>query len=316
MGSAAWRSGPERRSTCAAATTGGWPPTFPRSSRRSARWRSLRWPWTAELVAATSEGLDFGALLSRVHPAASRVERLRRETPACFIAFDALAIGERDLRAEPYSLRRAALERLLGGSTSSVMLTPATTDPAIARRWLSEFQGRGIDGVVAKARGLRYQPGRRAMLKVKPLRTAECVVGGFRLLADRPAMGSLLLGLYDGGALRHVGVLSVLTQARRAAFLADLAPLEVPLQGHPWALGFGLGRNPAGRLAGSAGHWDPREMGLDWIPVRPERVIEISYDQLYEGRLRHPGQFVRWRPDRTAESCGFEQLAAAPHPSG
>lgn len=270
-----------------------------------------------ELVIVGEAGFDFAALLNRMHPSASRVERLRRETPASFIAFDLLWRGRRDLSGRPFAERRAALEDLLGAPPPAILLTPATEDRRVAAEWLDRFQGLGIDGVVAKPRRAGYQPGKRAMIKVKKERTADCVVAGYRLYGDQPLLGSLLLGLYDeGGELRHVGVASSFTDARRGALLHELRPLATPLAGHPWEHGFGLGRSPMGRLAGSAGRWDPREMELDWIPLRPLLVAEVAYDQLDGARFRHPARFVRWRPDREARSCTIEQLAAAPPPVG
>jgi ATP-dependent DNA ligase len=263
-----------------------------------------------EIVVVGRAGFDFAALLSRLHPSASRVERLARETPAAFVAFDLIAVGEEDLRPRPFDERRARLEALLAGAPAPLRLTPATHDPAVARGWLQRIRG-GIDGVVAKRRDSPYAPGRRAMVKVKPERTADCVVAGLRTFSAEPAVASLLLGLWDGaGALRHVGVASSFPEDERRALFATLAPLAVPLPGHPWEHGFNVGHAPTGRLAGSAGRWDPREMTLDWIPLSPERVVEVAYDRTDDLRFRHPARLVRWRPDRDAASCALEQLAA------
>jgi ATP-dependent DNA ligase len=254
----------------------------------------------------------FERLMRRLHPAASLVERLSRETPARYVGFDVVAAGSDDLRARPFLERRAILERLLPlaqAETDLVVLTPATRDPVIADRWLAGALGPGIDGVVAKADELRYEPGRRAMVKVKRLRSADCVVAGVRGLPDG-SVGSLLLGLYDDeGRLRHVGVVTQLSAADRRAFAAELAPLAIPLDEHPWRTGFLIGRSALGRLKGSAGRWTP-DMAHDWIPLRPERVVEVGFDQVDVDRFRHPARFVRWRPDRTAASCRIEQLAA------
>lgn len=201
-------------------------------------------------------------------------------------------------------------------ATRSIALTPITDDPELAASWLERFQGNGVDGVVAKHRQLRYESGTRAMVKVKTERTADCVVAGFRWLWDRPVVGSLLLGLYDqDGSLRHVGVTTAFSQETRTKLRDDLAPLVVPLEGHPWEHGFGIGRSPVGRLLGAAGRWVPEEMDRDWIPVRPELVCEVGYDQVDDRRLRHQARFRRWRPDRNPRSCGLDQLhAEAPLP--
>jgi ATP-dependent DNA ligase len=266
-----------------------------------------------EIVVPRAGGLDFAALLARVHPSASRAERLARETPAVFVAFDLLAKGGVDLLARPFSERRAALESLLAPSAPRVLLTPATADPDVARGWLERFHGAGIDGVVAKRRDLPYAPGRRVMVKVKREWTVDCVVAGFRAFAGEEVVASLLLGLFDdGGSLRHVGVSSSFPEGERRALHRALAPLAVPIEGHPWRHGFGLGPSPTGRLAGSAGRWDPREMAQDFTAIRPERVAEVAYDQLDGLRFRHPARLVRWRPDRIARSCTLDQLAVAP----
>lgn len=270
-----------------------------------------------EIVAGLPNGLDFAALLARLHPSASRVERLRRESPVSFVAFDLIAVGAEDLRSLPFEERRSRLTGLLQSASPPILLTPATTDRDIADGWLERFQGAGIDGVVAKHRGLPYQPGKRAMVKVKHERTADCVVAGFRRLTDRPLLGSLLLGLYDdagghlGTELRHVGVASSFTDVDRHRLLDQVSPLTAALEGHPWEHGFGIGRSPVGRLKGAAGRWAP-DMERDWIPLRPELVCEVAYDQLDDGRFRHPARFCRWRPDRDPRSCSFTQLEVSP----
>jgi ATP-dependent DNA ligase len=263
-----------------------------------------------EIVVPAPTGLDFDALLARVHPAASRVERLSRETPAELVAFDVLARDGEDMRERPFRERREVLCELLGdGPRPTVRATPATRDPAVAAQWLAGA-GSGIDGVVAKAADLPYLAGARAMLKVKPERTADCVVAGFRPYVDRPMLSSLLLGLYDDvGELRHIGIVQSFTRERRRELLEELAPLRVSLSGHPWERGFLPGGGPTGRLAGAAGRWTPGEMALDWVPLAPERVCEVAYDQLDHARLRHPARFRRWRPDREAHSCTLDQLA-------
>jgi ATP-dependent DNA ligase len=262
-----------------------------------------------EIVLAGGEG-DFSALMLRLHPAASRVERLSGEAPAQFVAFDLIAEADHDLRDAPFVERRRRLERLLTGSPPALVASMLTDDPRVASRWLRDA-GRGIDGVVAKERSLPYLPGKRAMVKVKTERSIEAVVAGFRVLAGTPRVGSLLLGLYDAdGLLRHVGVTSNFTESDRRTLLDELHPLITKLGGHPWEAGFGLGKGPTGRLAGSAGRWDPAEMSMDWVPIRPERVAEVAYDAVDGMRFRHPAKFRRWRPDRTPESCLLDQLAA------
>jgi ATP-dependent DNA ligase len=270
-----------------------------------------------ELVVATERGFDFGALMMRLHPAVSRVERLSAETPAGFVAFDLLALGDEDLRRQPFAARRERLVRLLRAAPPTLRLTPATADPDLAAGWLHQFAGGGVDGVVAKPFNLPYRPGVRAMTKVKLERTADCVVAGLRLFVDRPELSSLLLGLYSSaGKLHHIGVVTSFKRGRRRELLAELRGLAVPLEGHPWERGFLMAGAPTGRLAGAAGRWSPDEMALDWVPLAPERVCEVAYDQVDGSRLRHPARFRRWRPDRDPCSCGLEQLeVAAPEPA-
>ena len=268
-----------------------------------------------EIVVVTEGGFEFETLMSRLHPAASRVEMLASETPATFVAFDLLALGDEDLRPRPFGERRGHLEEVVGSSGSRLRVTPITDDPAQAARWLEAYQGAGIDGVVAKHRDLPYQPGKRTMVKVKRERTAECVVAGWRPYVDRPVVASLLLAMYDGDELVHVGVASSFPNARRAELAEELRPLTVPLEEHPWRDGFSLAGGPAGRLAGSAGRWTP-DMEHDWVPIRPALVCEVAYTQVDGRRFRHPARFLRWRPDREPRSCSLDQLdpIAAPAP--
>jgi ATP-dependent DNA ligase len=259
-----------------------------------------------ELLAGPSGEFSFPALLARLHPAASRVERLRTETPAVLIAFDLLVVDQQDLAQRPFVERRAALERLLDLAPIGLSLGPITNDVSIARSWL-ERGGPTIDGVVAKARDLPYEPGRRSMLKVKKVRTADCVVAGFRWLNDRHELGSLLLGLFDGGELWHVGVVSSFTERARVRFREELEPFAIPLEQHPWSSGFKIERSPLGRLKGAAGRWTP-DMAMDWVPLQLEPVCEVGYDRFDGDRFRHPARFIRWRPDRDPRSCTFEQL--------
>jgi ATP-dependent DNA ligase len=265
-----------------------------------------------ELVVPTPNGFDFNALLARLHPAASRVERLSRETPAAFIAFDILARRGEDFRHLPFLRRRAELERLMAGARAPLYVTPMTTEADEAARWLE--LGNGIDGVVARDPYVRYRPGERALLKVKRERTADCVVAGFRLFEDRRLPSSLLLGVYDRhGRLRHIGVASSFAERERRNLLETLAPLVVSLREHPWRYGFLVEGSRMGRMKGAAAKWTP-EMGLDWVPVAPSLVCEVTYDHLDEDRFRHPARFRRFRPDRDAASCTFEQFEA--HDSG
>lgn len=275
--------------------------------------RSASFVLDGEIVVPSGTGFDFDALLARVHPAASRVERLSRETPARFVAFDVIALDGEDLRERPFRERRALLTELVDEPRAAVRVTPATHDRARAAEWLAGA-GNGIDGVMAKAADLRYQPGARAMLKVKPDRTADCVVAGFRPYFDRPLLSSLLLGLYaNDDELRHIGIVQSFTQKRRRELLEELMPRRVALAGHPWEHGFLPGGGATGRLAGAAGRWTPGEMALDWVPLPPERVVEVAYDQLHHERLRkvmHPARFRRWRPDREPRSCTLHKLAS------
>jgi ATP-dependent DNA ligase len=249
---------------------------------------------------------DFASLMARLHPAASRIERLAAETPAAFVAFDVLAEGDRVLLDEPFAERRARLERLLADSAHALRLTPATEDPGLAEAWLEEFEG-----VIAKRRDLPYTPGKRLMVKVKHERTADCVVAGFRWRVDRPLPSSLLLGLHDeAGALRHVGIAGSFPARLAEALLERLRPLRVSLEGHPWEAGFLPGGGHTGRLRGAAGRWVPA-MTMDWTPVAPQLVAEVAYDQVDVDRFRHPARFRRWRPDRDPESCTLAQLQLA-----
>ena len=269
-----------------------------------------------EIVAISESRPDFVALLARLHPAASRVERLRRETPALLIAFDVLSLGDDDLRELPFRDRRRILERLLAAAKPPLLLTPLTEDRAEAERWLETYQGAGVDGVIAKHEDLRYEEGARRMVKVKQERTADCVVAGFRWLVDRPLPSSLLLGLYDDGELRHVGIASAFAEPARERVLEEIAPHVVPLAGHPWEHGFLLAGSPVGRLAGAAGRWTPGEMAQDWVPLAPELVCEVHFDQLDDRRFRHPARFRRWRPDRDPLSCTLDQLDVPAAPVG
>ena len=263
-----------------------------------------------EVVITTPHGLDFDALQLRLHQAASRVAKLAKETPASFVAFDLLAAAGRNLMPLPQSERRASLESLLHGMGLPVYLTPMTRDRATAGRWLDQFEGAGLDGVIAKPADGPYQPGKRAMIKVKHARTAECVVAGFRWhKTGKDAVGSLLLGLYhERGRLQHVGVTSSFTMVMRRQLVAELAPLRTnALENHPWreraeTNASGLDRMPGGQSRWSAGK------DLSWEPLRIERVVEVKYDHLQGDRFRHATTFLRWRPDKQPRDCRYDQL--------
>lgn len=262
-----------------------------------------------EIVIMAEGGLDFDALQLRIHPAASRIEKLSREIPASFVAFDALAAEGRDLRDRPQGERRAQLERLLEDVEPPVWLTPMTRERAKARRWLDTFEGAGLDGVIAKAEDTRYQPGKRAMVKVKHARTAECVVGGFRWYKDHDdAVGSLLLGLYDdAGVLQHVGITSSFKMTVRRSLVSELAPFRAnAFQGHPWT----GDAEPGDRVPGGPSRWSAGK-DLSWEPLRPELVCEVKYDHMQSGRFRHATTFLRWRPDKSPEACRYDQLEVA-----
>ncbi len=267
-----------------------------------------RFALDGEIVVLDGGRFEFGSLMARLHPAASRVERLRREIPALLVVFDLLALGDDDLRSMDFAGRRTLLADLLAEARPPLLVTPLTDDPLVAAEWLDRFAGAGIDGVVAKPREAPYVVGARTMVKVKPERTADCVVAGFRWLHDRPLPSSLLLGVHDEhGGLQHVGICSSFTARDRERLLERLRPLVVPLEGHPWEHGFLVDGGSLGRLRGAAGRWTPG-MVRDWTPVAPRLVCEVAYDQLDELRFRHPARFRRWRPDRTPESCDFGQL--------
>jgi ATP-dependent DNA ligase len=265
-----------------------------------------------EIVIPAADGLDFDALLQRIHPAASRIERLAAETPASFVAFDVLALGDDDLRARPFAERRAVLEEALAGVAAPIHLTPATDDEATARDWFERFEGAGLDGVMAKPGDLAYVEGKRLMLKVKHDRTADCVVAGFRWHKDGEGIGSLLLGIHDGdGTLHHVGVATSFSAARRRELVDEVAPWrEGALEGHPWReWAEAEAERAGGRMPGGPSRWNAGK-DLGWEPLRAERVVEVAYDHLQGDRFRHATKFVRWRDDRDPTSCTYDQLDA------
>jgi ATP-dependent DNA ligase len=260
------------------------------------------------LIGPSGDRLDFELLQQRIHPAASRVNMLAVKTPAQFVAFDLLALGDTDYTGRPFSERRAALQAALAPAAPPIHLTPATTDRAVAERWFHQFEGAGLDGIIAKPLDGVYEPDKRVMFKVKHERTADCVVAGYRVHKSGPdRIGSLLLGLYnDDGELTSVGVIGAFPLARRKELFKELQPLVTDFDDHPWAWakqeeGTRTPRNAEGSRWGAG-------KDLSFTPLRPERVVEVRYDHMEGIRFRHTAQFVRWRTDRTPESCTYEQL--------
>ena len=263
-----------------------------------------------EIVIATRKGLDFDALQLRLHPAASRVAKLAKETPASFVAFDILAVDGRDVRETPQRDRRMLLEQALATVKPPIHLTPMTRDRAMAAEWLQRFEGAGLDGVIAKPGDGIYEPGKRSMFKVKHARTADCVVAGFRWhKSGKDTVGSLLLGLYDDrNRLQHVGVTSAFTMAMRKQLAIELAPLrENALTDHPWREWADAGAAAMGRMPGGQSRWSAGK-DLSWEPLRIERVCEVKYDHLQGDRFRHAAIFLRWRPDKQPRDCRYDQL--------
>ena len=262
-----------------------------------------------EVVIVTGDRLDFEALLQRIHPAASRVDRLAAETPASFVAFDLLAVDDESLMQTPFAERRARLEQVMSNADAPVFLTPSTDDAALAAEWFEVFEGAGLDGVMAKPAAGSYQPDVRAMAKVKHERTVDCVVAGYRWHKSGGVVGSLLLGLYDDeGQLQHVGVSASFTMKRRAELVDELAPYAVTdVTGHPWAAWAEAEAHEKGRLPGAVSRWNATK-DLSWVPLRPDLVVEVKYDHMEGTRFRHTAQWKRWRPDRTPESCTYQQL--------
>ncbi|MDT0306587.1 ATP-dependent DNA ligase [Streptomyces sp. DSM 44917] len=262
-----------------------------------------------EIVIARGGRLDFDALLERIHPAESRVRTLAGRTPSAFVAFDLLALGDRALLEEPLHRRREALAGALAGAGPPLSLAPATRDEEVARRWYAQFEGAGLDGVVAKSFDLPYRPGERVMVKVKHERTADCVLAGLRHHKSGPVVGSLLLGLYDGGGrLQHVGVCAAFPMRRRQELMEELSPL-IPgsIEGHPWEEWAREEAQAEGRMPGAPSRWSGGK-DLGWVPLRPERVVEVAYDHMQGDRFRHTARFRRWRPDREPRECTYAQL--------
>jgi len=264
-----------------------------------------------ELFVAIGPRLEFEVLQERIHPAASRIAMLSEKTPASYVAFDLLALGDESYVDRPFAERRAALEQALAGLDGPCFLTRTTTDPAEAEEWFHQFEGAGLDGVVAKPLDAPYQPNARTMLKIKHERTADVVVAGYRehktSTPERPLLGSMLLGLYSDGELQHIGVSASFTEKRRAELWEELQPLVVDIADHPWGRWQEfLTANPD-RVPGTQSRWSQGK-DLSFTPLRPERVLEVAYDHMEGRRFRHTAQFRRWRPDREPESCGYEQL--------
>ena len=264
-----------------------------------------------EIFVAVGERLEFERLLERIHPADSRVRMLAEQTPASYVAFDLLAVGDESLMNRPFAERRARLEQLMADAAPPVFITATTTDVEEATEWFSSFEGAGLDGVVAKPLAAPYQPNVRTMLKVKHERTADVVVAGYRLhktsTPENPLLGSLLLGLYDdNGTLQHIGVSASFTAKRRAELVEELRPLEVDPAEHPWGAWQEVSAN-GDRLPGATSRWNAGK-DLSFVALCPERVAEVGYDHMEGTRLRHTAQFKRWRPDRDPESCGYDQL--------
>jgi ATP-dependent DNA ligase len=260
------------------------------------------------LVGSSGDRLDFDALQQRIHPAASRVKMLSEQTPAKFVAFDLLALGDEDFSGRPFAERRAALEQAFAAAGAPVHLTAATQDPELAGKWFHQFEGAGLDGIIAKPLDGPYQPDKRVMFKIKHERTADCVLAGYRVHKSGPdAIGSLLLGLYKpDGELASVGVVGAFPMKRRKELFDELQPLVTSFDEHPWAWakqeeGARTPRNAEGS------RWSAGK-DLSFTPLRPERVLEVKYDHMEGERFRHTAQFVRWRPDRDPESCNYEQL--------
>src|ERR1700752_5051171 len=261
-----------------------------------------------EIVIATNHGLDFDALQQRIHPADSRVRMLAQKTPASFIAFDLLALGDDDYTGRPFSERRAALVDALARSGPSIHVTPATPDLTIARRWFEEFEGAGLDGLIAKPLTITYQPDKRVMFKIKHERTADCAVAGYRVhKSGDDAIGSLLLGLYkNDGTLASVGVIGAFPMAERRRLFTELQPLVTTFEEHPW----NWAAHEAGERTPRKNEFSRWNAGKDlsFVPLRPERVVEVRYDHMEGPRFRHTAQFSRWRPDRDPRSCTYAQL--------
>jgi ATP-dependent DNA ligase len=262
-----------------------------------------------ELIVASDDHLDFDGLQQRIHPAESRVNMLAEKTPAAFIAFDVLALGDDDLRSAPFGDRRRQLEQILADVAPPLHLTPATTDHEVAAEWFRVFEGAGLDGLIAKPRDDAYVENKRTQLKVKHIRSADAVVAGFRWHKDGKGVGSLLLGLYGpSGDLRHVGVAASFTAKRRSELVAELEPLKADaLEAHPWREWASAEAHEDGRMPGAPHRWNSQR-DHSWVPLRIERVVEVKYGSTLNGRFREVTKVLRWRDDKLPTDCDFDQL--------
>ncbi len=269
-----------------------------------------------ELIVATDDHLNFEALQQRIHPAESRINMLAETTPAAFVAFDLLAVDDRDLREEPFGERRRLLAEALAGCRPPVYLTPTTTDHDLAAEWFRVFEGAGLDGLIAKPTADPYVENKRTQFKVKHIRSADAVVAGFRWHKDGEGVGSLLLGLHnDKGELQHVGVAASFTKKRRAELVEELKPLvEDALEAHPWRSWAEAQAHQDGRMPGAPNRWSAKK-DHSWVPLRIEKVVEVKYGSTLNGRFREVTKVLRWRPDKTPQECDFEQLDE-PEPVG
>ncbi|MBV9174252.1 MAG: ATP-dependent DNA ligase [Chloroflexi bacterium] len=261
-----------------------------------------------EIVVVIGKRLEFEVLQQRIHPATSRVNRLAQETPATFIAFDLLARGDEDFSNHPFAERRALLVETLAHAKPPIYLTPATTDRSLAQQWFKQFEGAGLDGVVAKPLDGVYEPDKRVMFKIKHARTADCVVAGYRVhVKDPEGIGSLLLGLYDDqGVLQSVGVIGAFPAEQRRQLMRELQPLVTTFDDHPWAWAREMEGTRTPRNSEQS-RWSVGK-DLSFTPLRPERVVEVRYEHMEGIRFRHTAQFNRWRPDRDPRSCTYAQL--------
>ena len=266
----------------------------------------------AELIVASGDALDFDALQQRIHPAESRVNMLAEKTPAEVMAFDLLALGDQNLLETPFAERRNLLESISGDFAPPLRLTPTTTDQKVALRWFDEFEGAGLDGLIMKPLDGNYIENKRTQFKLKHTREADCVVAGYRTHKSGDGVGSLMLAMYDDdGNLHHMGVAASFTAKRRVEFVDELAPhLLTDISEHPWAdwLEAEAHMSTDGKMPGAPNRWSAGKGGQAWTPLRPTQVVEVSYVQITNQRFRGTTRFVRWRPDRDAESCRFDQL--------
>lgn len=265
-----------------------------------------------ELYVAVDGKLDFDALGQRIHPAESRVDMLAHATPADFVAFDVLALGDDSLVSRRFAQRRTLLEEIAEGFTAPVHLAPATRDPEQAMAWFDRFEGAGLDGLIVKPLDQPYVFDKRTQFKLKHVRSADCVAAGYRIHKSGDGVGSLILGLHaPDGQLWHVGVAASFTAKRRVELTDEVAPLVMDdVSGHPWSAWMDIQANADGSMPGAPNRWSgTREGDHSWIPLRPERVVEVSYNWATSGRFRGTTKMLRWRPDREPDSCLTDQLS-------